>query len=288
MDTLAALEPGAAPAVSAMTLEQLTTVLYLAAGVTKKKTYPGGAEVLFRAAASTGALYQTEVYVVAGAVQGLEPGLYHFYPGDFALRRLRAGDVRAALADVGRRAGPRPPCGHTGVDGDLLAQRLEVPGPRVAPPVLGLGHDAGQPDRSGPGVRARPPGADRLRRRRGQPTARPRCRPRGGAGAGRAWPRCGCRACRRRACPRFAHEVMPLSTEEVDYPSLREMQRASMLASADEVQAWRAERAAGPTPPAGAAHATAPGAPDGRTRPRRNDPAPRLHTPLRPRPARAE
>src|ERR1043166_9504821 len=67
-------------------------------GVTKKKTYPGGGEVLFRAAASTGALFQTEVYVAVGEVAGLDPGLYHFCPGDFTLRRLRAGDVRAGLA----------------------------------------------------------------------------------------------------------------------------------------------------------------------------------------------
>src|SRR5262249_58811390 len=75
-----------------------------------EKTYPGGGEVLFRAAASTGALYQTEVYVVAGDVEGLAAGLYHFCPGDFTLRRLREGDVRAALAEaavepaLGRRA----------------------------------------------------------------------------------------------------------------------------------------------------------------------------------------
>src|SRR5438046_2983527 len=97
IDTLAALaEP--APAAASLSLSQLAAVLYYAAGVTKKKTYPGGGEVLFRAAASTGALYQTEVYVAVGAVAGLEAGLYHFCPGDFALRRLRGGDVRAALA----------------------------------------------------------------------------------------------------------------------------------------------------------------------------------------------
>jgi len=54
--------------------------------------------VHFRAAASTGALYQTEAYVVAGDVPGLAPGVYHFGPGDFSLRRLRAGDFRGALA----------------------------------------------------------------------------------------------------------------------------------------------------------------------------------------------
>src|SRR5216117_62271 len=88
---------GAAPP-AGLTLAALTSLLYYMAGVTKKKTYPGGGEVLFRAAASTGALYQTEVYVVAGDVEGLAAGLYHFCPGDFMLRRLRDGDVRGVLA----------------------------------------------------------------------------------------------------------------------------------------------------------------------------------------------
>src|SRR5690242_7381540 len=55
-----------APPAGRLTLQGLSALLYYTAGVTKKKTYPGGGEVLFRAAASTGALYQTEVYVVAG------------------------------------------------------------------------------------------------------------------------------------------------------------------------------------------------------------------------------
>src|SRR5438874_1978565 len=98
VDTLRALDPAARTEGGPLTLGRLAALLYYAAGVTKKKTYPGGGEVLFRAAASTGALYQTEVYVAVGAVAGLEAGLYHFCPGDFALRRLRGGDVRAALA----------------------------------------------------------------------------------------------------------------------------------------------------------------------------------------------
>src|SRR3989441_3663735 len=107
--TLAALERPAAPA-ARLTLSALIGLLYYTAGVTRKKTYPGGGEVLFRAAASTGALYQTEVYVAAGDVEGLESGLYHFCPGDFTLRRLREGDVRHAFAeaaaepDLARRA----------------------------------------------------------------------------------------------------------------------------------------------------------------------------------------
>src|SRR5438876_772062 len=63
---------GAAPP-AGLTLAALTSLLYYMAGVTKRKTYPGGGEVLFRAAASTGALYQTEVYVVAGTGGGAPP-----------------------------------------------------------------------------------------------------------------------------------------------------------------------------------------------------------------------
>jgi SagB-type dehydrogenase family enzyme len=96
-DTFAALS-GPPAAASPLDLERLAALLYFAAGVTKSKTYPGGAQVFFRAAPSTGALYQTEVYVIAGGVRGLGAGVYHFGPGDFSLRRLREGDFRGAIA----------------------------------------------------------------------------------------------------------------------------------------------------------------------------------------------
>ncbi len=96
-DALAAIsgEPGAT---ARLNLETLAALLFFSAGVTKRQVYPGGGTLYFRAAPSTGALYQTEVYVVAADVAGLEPGVYHFSPGDFALRRLREGDFRGALA----------------------------------------------------------------------------------------------------------------------------------------------------------------------------------------------
>src|SRR5262245_6027221 len=100
MPTLAAIAGEGAPAPPTLTLGALTSVLYYTAGVTKQKHYPGGGEVLFRAAASTGALYQTEVYVVAHAVEELTPGVYHFCPGDFTLRRLRGEDAAGALAEA--------------------------------------------------------------------------------------------------------------------------------------------------------------------------------------------
>jgi len=81
-------------------LRALAALLFFSAGLTRKKVYPGGEAIHFRAAPSTGALYEVEVYVVAGTVPELAPGVYHFGPGDFALRQLRAGDWRAALAEA--------------------------------------------------------------------------------------------------------------------------------------------------------------------------------------------
>ncbi len=96
-DALAAIsgEPGVT---ARLNLDTLAALLFSSAGVTKRQVYPGGGTMYFRAAPSTGALYQTEVYVVAAEVAGLEPGVYHFSPGDFTLRRLREGDFRGALA----------------------------------------------------------------------------------------------------------------------------------------------------------------------------------------------
>src|SRR5437667_653858 len=104
--TLAAIAGYGPPPRPRLTLSALVSLLYYTAGVTKQKTYPGGGQVLFRAAASTGALYQTEVYVIVGALEDLSPGVYHFCPGDFTLRRLRDDDARGALASAVADATP--------------------------------------------------------------------------------------------------------------------------------------------------------------------------------------
>ena len=77
-------------------IRDLARILYFSAGITKKKTYPGG-EIYFRAAACTGALYEIELYLVCGDLPDLKAGVYHFGPGDFSLRLLRAGDHRGVL-----------------------------------------------------------------------------------------------------------------------------------------------------------------------------------------------
>ena len=53
------------------------------------------------------------------------------------------------------------------------------------------------------------------------------------------------------APPALAHDVMPLSGEEVDYPALREIHRASGLATPADVLAWRRAVAAPPRQPRG-------------------------------------
>ncbi|HEV8712244.1 MAG TPA: SagB/ThcOx family dehydrogenase [Candidatus Binatia bacterium] len=76
----------------------LAALLYLSAGITKQRTYPGGQIYFFRAAACTGALYHIDVYLVCGDLAELPAGVYHFEPRSFTLRRLRAGDYRGVLA----------------------------------------------------------------------------------------------------------------------------------------------------------------------------------------------
>src|ERR1700733_7116608 len=80
-------------------LQDLARVLYFSAGITKQRAYPGG-EIYFRAAACTGALYEIELYVVTGDLQGLDAGVYHFDPADVSLGLLRKGDFRGNLASA--------------------------------------------------------------------------------------------------------------------------------------------------------------------------------------------
>jgi len=80
-------------------LKTVAQLLYLSAGVTRRRQYPGG-EIYFRAAACTGALYEVELYVVCGDIKGLDAGVYQFSAADFSLRRLHSGDYRGALVEA--------------------------------------------------------------------------------------------------------------------------------------------------------------------------------------------
>ena len=77
-------------------LRTLAGILFFSAGITRRRTFSGG-EILFRAAACTGALYHIELYLVCGDLPDLSAGVYHVGMHDFVLRRLRAGDHRGAV-----------------------------------------------------------------------------------------------------------------------------------------------------------------------------------------------
>lgn len=249
-DALGALEARAVPRAPRLTLEQLAALLYLSAGVTKKKSYPGGGEVLFRAAASTGALYQTEVYVAVGDVEGLPPGLYHFNPGDFALRRLREGDLRSALAE----AAAEPALARRAATVVLTAiywrntwkyqargfRHLYWDSGTMLANLTAVAHALGQAPRLLAGFVDRDVnhllGVDADREAALELVAL------GPEGA--PAPPIGPLA-------PISHETLPLSTEEVDHPPLREMQEASMLTSPAEVRAWRSHPPPPPRKPRG-------------------------------------
>ena len=95
MSTLQAIRGGGqnATAEGPVTLQTLADLLYHAAAVIRRRNLRDG-EVHYRAAASAGALYPTEIYVVCGDLDGLRAGVYHFNPLDFTLARLRNGDLR--------------------------------------------------------------------------------------------------------------------------------------------------------------------------------------------------
>ncbi|MXV62598.1 SagB/ThcOx family dehydrogenase [Natronorubrum sp. JWXQ-INN-674] len=90
------------------TLETVTTLNYDAAGITKELERRGHS-LLFRAAATTGALYHVDLYLVCGDLEsdargddGLAAGVYHFDPRTLSLDVVREGDYRGALAAASR------------------------------------------------------------------------------------------------------------------------------------------------------------------------------------------
>jgi SagB-type dehydrogenase family enzyme len=224
------------------TLAVLAHVLFYSAGITKKKTYPGG-DVFFRAAACAGALYPIEVYIVCGDLPDLPAGVYHFTPADFGLRRLRAGDYRPYLAAatayepsvlwapvivvytaISWRSAwkyrARAYRYHFWDCGMILANAMAAATAWRLPHKLILGFQDEMVDRL--------VGIDGERElsvallalgQAAQPAPRPS---------------------EEAKVPALTWAVVPLSREEVSYPLIHEMHAASRLRSAAEVEAWRA------------------------------------------------
>ena len=222
-------------------LEAVAQLLYLSAGITRKRSYAGG-EIYFRAAACTGALYEVELYVVCGDLANLEAGVYHFAPAEFGLRKLRTGDYRGVLLEAsgGELAIAHAPLTivctctywrnawkyqartyrHFGWDnGTLLANLLAVSTALGLPATVVCGFADASVNRlldvdTGREV------AFSLVAIGHDAAPLPHS-------SAEAFP--------------LGLETVPLSRREVDYPLMREMHGASSLNSAEEVGRWRAQ-----------------------------------------------
>lgn len=219
-------------------LEAIAQLLYLSAGITRHRRYPGG-EIYFRAAACTGALYEVELYLVCGDLTNLAAGVYHFAAAEFGLRKLRAGDYRNVLveATAAEHAIAHAPLTivctttywrnawkyqdrtyrHFGWDnGTLLANLLAV-GTALGLPATVI---CGFVDDS----------VNRLLEVDPQREVAFSLVPLGYASELSA---------PSPATVQLGLETVPLSHREIDYPLMREMHAASSLNSAEEVAKWR-------------------------------------------------
>jgi len=102
MPTLEAISgagPGDASGDAApLDLNGIAQVLHYSAGLIRKRVLAAAGEVHYRAAASAGALYPIELYLVCGDLPGLAAGVYHYAPAKNALSQLRTGDYRGNMA----------------------------------------------------------------------------------------------------------------------------------------------------------------------------------------------
>jgi SagB-type dehydrogenase family enzyme len=75
------------PAATPLTLDDVGQLCWAAQGITDDQGH--------RTASSAFAAYPLELYVMAGNVTGLAPGLYHYQPAKHSLSLIEAGDRRA-------------------------------------------------------------------------------------------------------------------------------------------------------------------------------------------------
>jgi SagB-type dehydrogenase family enzyme len=233
----------ASPATSQvrLNLQTLAEILYFSAGITRRRNYAGG-EMLFRAAACTGALYHIDLYLICGDVDGLDAGVYHFSPQDFSLRQLRQGDYHSALVTA---SGEEPAISKASCvivsastfwrnawkyqarayrhcywdNGTILANLLAAAAARNIPAKVVLGFvDATVSQLLALDLQREAPlslvALGRLSERKIglSPPIQP-----------------------------VLVETIPLSKSEVDYPEMKRMHEASSLESGEEVAAWRRE-----------------------------------------------
>jgi SagB-type dehydrogenase family enzyme len=230
-------------------LRALASLLYFSAGITKRR-----GDILYRAAACTGALYEIELYLACGSLPDLAAGLYHFNPGDFSLRRLREGDFRGAIAEA---AGWEHTIEHA--PAILIATGIYFRNAwkyqartyrhfgwdngTITANLLALAAALGLPDKLICGfVDAE------INRLLGLDTKREVSLTLVAVGYTEA------RALVPVAVPPLELEMVPTSKQEIDYPAMRAVHEASSFTSAEDVILWRdaAESAPRPKPIAAA------------------------------------
>jgi SagB-type dehydrogenase family enzyme len=85
-------------------IKKISTILHLTYSITAEAKYSRGF-YYYRNAASAGALYPVEVYLMIRDIDGLEDGLYHFNIMNHSLTRLRKGDFSVYAGSI---AYPKP------------------------------------------------------------------------------------------------------------------------------------------------------------------------------------
>ncbi|MCK5028014.1 MAG: SagB/ThcOx family dehydrogenase [Bacteroidales bacterium] len=84
----------------ALSLEQVSQILWAAYGVTKEMNSPSTVRGGLKTAPSAGARYPLEIYVVVGNVNGLGKGIYRFLPEGHFLMKTYDQDIRKELAEA--------------------------------------------------------------------------------------------------------------------------------------------------------------------------------------------
>ena len=73
-----------------LSIDEISQLLWAAQGITHREG--------FRTSPSAGALYPLELYLLAGNVIGLEPGVYHYSVNNHQIQLTAMGDMRRDLA----------------------------------------------------------------------------------------------------------------------------------------------------------------------------------------------
>lgn len=83
-----------------ISLQTASQILWSAYGVTEARDKPAHIRGGLKTAPSARAYYPLEVFLLAGNVKGLEPGLYRYIPEKHAIVLVTAGDMRVAVASA--------------------------------------------------------------------------------------------------------------------------------------------------------------------------------------------